>query len=177
MSGMKLNPKTSITGAFLAFMLVIGWFLRPWLHGLVMGLYRNPASLYMFLAIGVIIIVQVRKPITSGRRAAFPAILGIMVLLSIFASALASPFSNTSLYKTYHPSEITGELDLSTGYIRILPKFTAYRYAIDTIEYARYTLSAGHLTMLNGTPVWGFYIVPDGAWNAIRLKDRGGAPG
>lgn len=170
---MELNSKASVLGAFLAFVLIIGLFFRPWFHGMVMEFYRNPASLYMFLAIGAIIIVRIRKPGSSGRELALPVVLGVIVLLSIFASALASPFSNTALYKNYHPSEVTRELDLSTSYIRILPKFTAYRYAIDTIEYARYTLSAGHLTMLNGTPVWGFYIVPDGAWNAIRLKDKG----
>ncbi|ASJ06015.1 hypothetical protein [Thermococcus pacificus] len=170
---MKPGLKVYALGVFLAFILLIGWFFRPWFHGLVMGFYRNPASFYMFAALAAVIVIQVRRPGAAGRKALFPAVLGLIVVISIFASALASPFSNTALYKAYHPSEVTGELNLSTGYIRILPKFTAYRYAIDTIEYARYTLSSGHLTMLNGTPVWGFYIVPDGAWNAIRLKDRG----
>ncbi|MDK2914253.1 MAG: hypothetical protein PWQ79_1168 [Thermococcaceae archaeon] len=153
-------------------LILIGWFFRPWFHGLVMGFYRNPALLYMFLALGALMAIKPRRYVLE-KNYTLPLILGGLFFLSIVAIILSSPFANTELYREYHPSLVTGELNLSTSYIRILPKFTAYRYAIDTIEYARYTLSDGHLTMLNGTPVWGFYIVPDGAWNSIRLKDKG----
>lgn len=132
--------------------LLLGWFFRPWFHGLVMGFYRNPALLYMFLALGgALMAVKPKRYILGGKNYTLPLILGGLFILSIVALILSSPFANTDLYKEYHPSLVTGELNLSTSYIRILPKFTAYRYAIDTIEYARYTLSDGHLTMLNGT--------------------------
>ncbi|MBP1911227.1 hypothetical protein [Thermococcus stetteri] len=152
--------------------LLLDWFFRPWFHGLVMGFYRNPVLVYIILLAAAVILFSPKGSGTSVRRIS-PIVLGVLFVLLLTLLFLASSSANTALYKDYHPSLVRGELNLSTSHIRILPKFTAYRYAIDTIEYARYTLSDGHLTMLNGTPVWGFYIVPDGAWNSIRLKDKG----
>jgi len=160
---------------FLVFALII-WFFRPWFHGIIIGLYRNPTIIYIFIALGAILVYTSKQKLTEGytrKNASIGGIFALIILLLVVLSILTGALSNTALYKEYHPTQVSSELELSSSKIRILPKLTAYRYAVDTIEYARYTLGWSHLTIRDGTPVWGFFIVPDGAWNAIRLKDKG----
>lgn len=162
---------------FLPVLVFIGilWFFRPWFHGIIMSFYRNPTIIYLFIAlVGVLTYSSKRKLVGeyTKRNASIGAIFTIAILSLIVISIFTGALSNTALYKEYHPTQVSSELELSSSKIRILPKLTAYRYAVDTIEYARYTLRSSHLTIRDGTPVWGFFIVPDGAWNAIRLKDK-----
>ncbi|USS40174.1 hypothetical protein NF865_07515 [Thermococcus aggregans] len=152
------------------------WFFRPWFHGIIMGFYRNPTIIYLFIALAGVLIYSSKRKLAGNytKRNAWLGVLFTVVILSLIViSIFTGALSNTALYKEYHPTQVSSELDLSSSKIRILPKLTAYRYAVDTIEYARYTLGWSHLTIRDGTPVWGFFIVPDGAWNAIRLKDKG----
>ncbi|MDK2984194.1 MAG: hypothetical protein PWP19_1672 [Thermococcaceae archaeon] len=163
---------------FLPVLIFIGilWFFRPWFHGLVMGVYRNPTIIYLFVILAGILIYSSRKKFVrepTRRNVSLGGIFALVILSLVVISILSGALSNTALYKEYHPTQVSNELDLSSSKIRILPKLTAYRYAVDTIEYARYTLGWSHLTVRDGTPVWGFFIIPDGAWNAIRLKDKG----
>ncbi|AHF80672.1 hypothetical protein [Thermococcus paralvinellae] len=162
------------TGLILLIFAALFWFFRPWFHGIVMGFYKNPSLIYMAVAFFVLLIYGIKAKVMPTRRNLLITRISIVLLILFFGfSILANAFSNTALYKEYHPMQVSNELELSSSKIRILPKLTAYRYAVDTIEYARYTLGASHLTIRDGTPVWGFFIIPDGAWNAIRLKDKG----
>ncbi|NJE13238.1 hypothetical protein [Thermococcus sp. LS2] len=162
------------TGLILLIFAALFWFFRPWFHGIVMSLYKNPSLIYMVVAFFMLLVYGIKAKVVHTRRNfLITRILVVLVILFFGFSILANAFSNTALYKEYHPMQVSNELELSSSKIRILPKFTAYRYAVDTIEYARYTLGASHLTIRDGTPVWGFFIIPDGAWNAIRLKDKG----
>lgn len=165
---LKLFPPIGI------FILIL-WFFRPWFHGIVMSLYRNPSIIYLILTLLLLAKYSSKKKLEEYNRKniTISGIFALMLLLLIFVSVLTGALSNTALYKEHHPTEVSKELELSSSKIRILPKLTAYRYAVDTIEYARYTLGSSHLTIRDGTPVWGFFIIPDGAWNAIRLKDKG----
>ncbi|MPW38955.1 hypothetical protein GBV73_04465 [Thermococcus sp. 101 C5] len=165
-------------GVFLSFLVfgLVLWFFRPWFHGIVMSFYRNPTVIYLFVVLLAILIYDTKKKLVEGpakRNSLMGGIFALVILSLVVISILSGALSNTALYKEYHPTQVSNELDLSSSKIRILPKLTAYRYAVDTIEYARYTLGWSHLTVRNGTPVWGFFIIPDGAWNAIRLKDKG----
>ncbi|WP_232054735.1 hypothetical protein [Thermococcus sp. 2319x1] len=165
-------------GLFLPVLIFIGilWFFRPWFHGIVMSFYRNPTIIYLFIILAAILIYSSKKRFVEGntkRNASLGGTFALVILLLIIISVFTGALSNTALYKEYHPTQVSNELELSSSKIRILPKLTAYRYAVDTIEYARYTLGSSHLTIRDGTPVWGFFIIPDGAWNAIRLKDKG----
>ena len=165
-------------GVFLSFLVfgLVLWFFRPWFHGIVMSFYRNPTIIYLFVILAGILIYSSRKKFVrepTRRNVSLGGIFAVAILSLVVISVLSGALSNTALYKEYHPTQVSNELDLSSSKIRILPKLTAYRYAVDTIEYARYTLGWSHLTVRDGTPVWGFFIIPDGAWNAIRLKDKG----
>ncbi|AIF69865.1 hypothetical protein PAP_07375 [Palaeococcus pacificus DY20341] len=151
------------------------WIARPWFHGLIMGFYRNPSIIYIIISLLLLFPCSIKAKLApTNKNRAITGALVVVLILSLSASILSGALMNTALYNEYHPSSVSSEMSqLSTSKIRILPKFTAYKYALDTIEYARYTLGDAHLTIKDGSPVWGFYIVPDGAWNAIKLKDKG----
>lgn len=174
LSGVNIRRGESFGAGFLVVLAILAWFFRPWLHGIILGLYRYPVTAYILILLAAAMLYGIKAKYTqTPRDKMVTSALGVLLVILIFVSFFTGALANTALYKEYHPKEVSNALALSTTNIRILPKATAYRYAVDTIEYARYTLGAPHLTIKSGSPVWAFYIVPDGAWNAIRLKDKG----
>ena len=174
LSGVNIRKGESFGVGFLLVLAFLAWFFRPWLHGIILGLYRYPITAYILILLIAAMLYGVKAKYTrTSKDKMVTSALGVLLVILIFVSFFTGALTNTALYREYHPKEVSSALALSTTNIRILPKATAYRYAVDTIEYARYTLGAPHLTIKSGSPVWAFYIVPDGAWNAIRLKDKG----
>lgn len=164
------------------------YFFRPWLHGALIGIYRNP-YLWQVVALTVLGMALVGKKLSeamqslddesfdSGRLNAW--LIGISVLLVplvVFGMPLSQAFEMEELSNEVDSevSEINSLPDIDPEKPRILPKSVAQEYASNSLQTPRYSLGNADISISeNGTPYWSMAKQPDGFYNYFRLKQEG----
>ena len=153
-------------------LLVLAWYVRPWLHGVVYGLYTTPV-LPLAAALGLGLAVLVRRR--------FGALAGRQVGLAVFALVLVAGVAGTGLLAgeelgkaTMDRAATAGNLtETDPGKPRVVTKSVATRYASNTLNFPQYRIAGGDVTVRNGTPYWSYALAPDGAFNYYTKQQHG----
>ncbi|MBC5792669.1 MAG: hypothetical protein H8Z69_01390 [Nanohaloarchaea archaeon] len=165
------------------------YFFRPWLHGMLIGIYSNPYLLQVagLTVLGVAIAgktlaeklqaLDSEEQFDAGRANVW--LLGISVLL-VPLLVFGMPLSNA-----FEMEELAGEVqdnanklqslpDIDPQRPRVLPKSVAEEYASNSLQTPRYTLGDADISISdNGTPYWSMPKKPDGLYNYFALEQKG----
>jgi hypothetical protein len=182
-------------------LLVVGWLVRPWLHGPLAAVYTYPAILesLVVLVVGGYATLRLLAPdrdalealLTamneSGRtqseitvsgvpsqRQFLGAVVGVLtVLLAVGVGVLGGAYAQEHVSQTLSVEETQGLPSVDADRPRVLPRSVARQYAENSLQYPRYRLARGDITIRNGTPVWSFGLAPDGGVNSLLLTGQG----
>ncbi len=167
----------------------LAYFFRPWLHGALLGIYRNP---YLWQVIGLTVLGVViagktlveklealdsNEQFDSGKANIW--MLGISVLLVpllVFGMPLSNAFEMEELAGEVEAdaSELQNLPDIDPNRPRVLPKSVAQEYASNSLQTPRYTLGEADISISDeGKPYWSMPKKPDGLYNYFALKQRG----
>ncbi len=172
---MKLRDKI-----LLALIVIIAAFLvRPAFHPLFMLFYTNPAIVEA--AIIACIVAIIAGPILpkSGEGENKKSVSRTFVFAGAFVVLLIVllPFQSfyTPLYLSHHLEfqKIQNLPEIDPTIVRIVPKVVGDKYAMDALQFPRYTIDGGAIVFINGTPYWGYGLIPEGTINTLVLKDKG----
>ncbi|EMA70803.1 hypothetical protein C461_00902 [Halorubrum aidingense JCM 13560] len=168
------------------FAVAVGWFFRPWLHGVVYTVYTTPLLLLAVVAGGVTAWLVSRSgdraatainALTSDDHAITPLRVGAVVLV-IAAFALlpvANAVAGVTLSDQTMGSAATVErLDnADADNPRIVTRAVADRYASNTLNRPQYRVGETDISVVNGTPYWAAPLAPDGLFNALTERQAG----
>lgn len=156
---------------FLVFAVCV-WFLRPWLHGLIYGVYTTPVLwIGLPVCVGVVAFIY---GLTDNPTAIQAVVVVCIVVVMGLTSASGVFASNTLGHATMQDSQPVEQLRrMNTSQPRILPKGVSDRYASNTLNFPQYQVSGSDITMYNGTPYWSYALAPDGLWNHLTKKQHG----
>lgn len=148
------------------------WYMRPWLHGLVYGVYTTPVLwLGIPVCVGVCLLVNGRIDDTSVLQATVVVCLvGVMALSSVSGTFAANTLGQTTMQESQTVDQLR-ETNASTP--RLLTKGVADRYAANTLNFPQYQTSESDITIHNGTPHWSYALSPDGLWNHLTKEQHG----
>lgn len=171
-SGSDIPRKAPLIGV--ALLLLIGgvvWFIRPWLHGIVYWLYTTPllwVGLPVCIGIGLLIRTQFGNDTAISTVGI--CIVGLLILTSVSGTFAA----NTLGQATMDDSQSIDQLrNTDPTQPRVLPQSVADRYASNTLNFPKYQVSDGDITIHNGTPHWSYALAPDGLWNRLTKQQHG----
>lgn len=148
------------------------WFVRPWLHGVVYGVYTTPMLwIGIPVCVGVLVLAYGRIDNSSALQAVVVVcIIGVMALSSVSGTFAA----NTLGQATMQDSQTVDQLrETNASNPRLLTKGVADRYATNTLNFPQYQISESDITIHNGTPHWSYALAPDGLWNHLTKKQHG----
>lgn len=152
-----------------AILVGVGWFLRPWLHGIVYLLYRSPLLMAAVLILGAGFIVS-----GFGRPSSKAVAQGLAIVLVLALIPAGWSASVTLNDQTFERSQTADRLiETSSEQPRVVPRAVANRYASNTLNLPRYRLGESDITMRNGTPYWTYPLSPDGFRNYL-FEDQDG---
>lgn len=147
------------------------WFFRPWLHGPIYWLYTTPLLwLGLPVCVGIGLFVRAR----FGNESAMPSV-AICLIGLIFLTTVSGTFAaNTLGQATMAESQsIDQPHDTDPAQPRVLPQSVADRYASNTLNFPKYQVADGDITIHNGTPHWSYALSPDGTWNHLTRQQHG----
>ncbi len=149
---------------------VVAYLTRPVWHPLFMLFYTNP-SIAEAAVVATLVAFAVKKQF--GIKNAINA--GFASLIVLTAAFLALQSLYTPLYLSHHLScsEIKELPEIDPSIVRIVPKVVGDKYAMDALQFPRYTIDRGAIVFVNGTPYWGYGLIPEGFVNSFVLKDKG----
>ena len=161
----------------LALLIFLAWITRPWWHWFFMWVYRNPAVWEALILIGLIfgIISWLRKgniKDTLFKGTGILLLIGFIVVVILLA-VFQKWYSQSYLAQNLQVKEITKLSEIDPNFVRITPLKVAERYAMDALQYPRYTLNKPDIAMVEDKPFWVFALIPDGLINAFKIKDKG----
>jgi hypothetical protein len=175
-------------GISIAAILALLYFFRPWLHGIVMGLYTSPVLLEILIAFSAAVVVgremifnlfrDEPKKIDGRTVWLAKAVSGAALLLLIVGFPLSYAFEMSTLSSQVQSdaSELERLPDIDPERPRILPKSVAEEYASNSLQTPRYSLSDADIAVDDkGTPMWSMAKKPDGLFNVFLLKQEGAA--
>ncbi len=118
--------------------------------------------------------VERRKRNVIERVIPNPAVFTILFTVILFI-LLPAQGLYTPLYLSHNLRyEKVGKLpEVDPAVVRIVPKVVADKYAMDALQFPRYTIDRGAIVFVNGTPYWGYGLIPEGLVNSFVLKDKG----
>ena len=143
---------------------IVSWYFRPWLHGIVYGLYTTPILLLavVLAAAAGLLVSSAVGPVAGGRVAL--VILGLIAVVGIGGTGLlAGETLGKATIAQADTAPTLSETDATKP--RVVPKSVATRYASNTLNFPQYRISGGDITVRNGTPYWSYALAPDGAFN------------
>jgi len=158
-----------VTGVVLA---VLGWYFRPWLHGVVYGLYTTPIALPV-VVLGLVVLAFLRPRLgTPGAAQVALVLAGFMLFVGIGGAGL---LAGEELGKTTMTrSDTAGNLsETDPAKPRVVPQSVATRYASNTLNFPQYRIAGGDITVRNGTPYWSYALAPDGTFNHLTKRQHG----
>jgi hypothetical protein len=166
--------------------IALGWFFRPWLHGLVYTVYTTPLLLLGVIAGGVAAWVTARSgdrvatvvdALSDDDYAITPLRVGVVVLviaafaLLPVANAVAGvTLSDQTLSRTTTVERLD---DVDADEPRIVTRAVADRYASNTLSRPQYRVGDTDISVVNGTPYWAAPLAPDGLFNRITKRQAG----
>jgi hypothetical protein len=164
----------------------IGWFFRPWLHGLIYAVYTTPLLLFGIVAGSIAAWATARagggvetvvNAVTSNDHTITPLRVGVVVLV-ITAFALmpvANAVAGVTLSDQTMSQTATVERldDVDADNPRIVTRAVADRYASNTLNRPQYRVGDTDISVVNGTPYWAAPLAPDGLFNTITKRQAG----
>jgi hypothetical protein len=164
----------------------IGWFFRPWLHGLIYAVYTTPLLLFGIVAGSIAAWATARagggvetvvNALTSNDHTITPLRVGVVVLV-ITAFALmpvANAVAGVTLSDQTMSQTATVERldDVDADNPRIVTRAVADRYASNTLNRPQYRVGDTDISVVNGTPYWAAPLAPDGLFNTITKRQAG----
>jgi hypothetical protein len=189
---MRLRPRSVLPPLLLAVaLLAIAWFVRPWVQPLAYRLFVESPGVLQWLAVVTLVLLgyaaygsrvgwlgaDVRVGTSAGRLPLPLIAAGVLVVLAVVTGSVVG-----GLYEAEATSERVGERvsglqslpETDDERSRLLPQSVAREYAQNSLQYPRYRLAGGDISVVDGTPHWSFALAPDGAVNSVRLQQRGG---
>ncbi len=185
----------------LAIVVVIAlvYLTRPIWHPLFMLVYTNPAIAesviiaylvsaifcYFYKPPYVFVLGEKTKRVKKideterknrGKSRLLPSpVIFIMAFFLIVFVLLPLQSLYTSLYLSHHLhyQHIFELPEVNPSVVRIVPKVVGDKYAMDALQFPRYQIDRGAIVFVNGTPYWGYGLIPDGLVNMFVLKDKG----
>jgi len=167
---------------FLVIVSIVVYFTRPIWHPFFMLFYTNPA-ITEALVISLVVVAAYKrfkslKPANAEKRQSVGLTnLTVVVFLFLTLMVVLLPLQQfyTPLYLSKHLSydRISQLPEIDPTVVRIVPKVVGDKYAMDALQFPRYTLSRGSIVFINRTPYWGYGLIPEGLVNSFILKDKG----
>jgi hypothetical protein len=153
-------------------LLALGWYARPWLHGVVYAVYTTPVVWLAALVALVVALVLARR---FGTLAGGPPALVVFFLLVAVGTGAAGLLAGERLgVATMDDASVaTGLSETDPAKPRVVPRSVADRYASNTLNFPQYRIEGGDITVLNGTPYWSYALAPDGAFNYVTKRQHG----
>jgi len=157
-----------VTGVALA----LAWYFRPWLHGIVYGVYTTPVLPFAAL-VGLGIAAFARRSVGSLASGQFGVVVFVVVLVG--GAGVAGLLAGETIGKaTMDRAATTGNLsETDPAKPRVVTKSVASRYASNTLNFPQYRIEGGDITVRNGTPYWSYALAPDGAYNHYTKRQHG----
>jgi hypothetical protein len=164
----------------------VGWFFRPWLHGLVYTVYTTPLLLVGIVVGSVAAWVTARSggrvetvvnALSSSDHTITPLRVGVVVL--VIAAFALMPVANavagvTLSDQTMSQTATVERLDdVDADNPRIVTRAVADRYASNTLNRPQYRVGDTDISVVNGTPYWAAPLAPDGLFNTITKRQAG----
>lgn len=158
--------------ALVAVGLGLAYLVRPWLHGVVMGLYTTPELLVAGLVAGVAF-VAARDRVPGEVARSFALGVGVVVLFA--AVSLGSVYGAAALgVDTVAGADDRASLPTADpDHPRIVPKAVADRYASNSLQTAQFRAVGGDVTVVNDTTYWSYALAPDGTRNQLLERQNG----
>jgi hypothetical protein len=171
--------------------LAVVWFVRPLFQPLAYRLFvESPGALQWLGVVGLLVVAYVAYGLrvrwvgtdasVETDAGAVPAVvvaLGVLVVLAIAVGSVVGGLYSAEAMSDRVGATVTDVEDLPETTVenaRLLPQSVAREYAQNSLQYPRYRLAGGDITVVNGTPHWSYALAPDGGVNAFRLKQQGG---
>ncbi|OYR59594.1 hypothetical protein DJ83_12385 [Halorubrum ezzemoulense] len=164
----------------------VGWFFRPWLHGLIYTVYTTPLLLLGIIAGSIAAWVTVRagdrvetviNTLSSSDHTITPLRVGVVVV--VIAAFALMPVANavagvTLSDQTMSQTATVEQLDdVDADNPRIVTRAVAERYASNTLNRPQYRVEETDISVVNGTPYWAAPLAPDGLFNTITKRQAG----
>jgi hypothetical protein len=168
------NPRrlAVLTVVATALLLVLAWYFRPWLHGLVYGVYTTPV-LPFAAALGLGLAVLARRHL--GALASGQVGLVVFALVLFVGAGATGLLAGEEVGRTTMDRAATAESlsETDPGKPRVVTKSVASRYASNTLNFPQYRVAGGDVTVRNGTPYWSYALAPDGTFNYLTKQQHG----
>lgn len=138
----------------LVILLATAWFLRPWWHGILMGIYIHPLGLIVAAAILLLLVGTIKKSLSDrlgGQKTkmSWPLAMGILVIIILsLPMALEEEIAKLITAKNIDFSQ-RDSLPTITP-VRLLPKEVADRYAADSFQNPQEYLGASPIVLVDG---------------------------
>jgi hypothetical protein len=151
---------------------VLAWYFRPWLQGIVYGIYTTPiVPLAVVLGIGITLLVRRQFGALAGGQIGITVVVLVLVVGAGGTGLLAGEDLGKRTIDTATTAENLSETDPTKP--RVVPKSVASRYASNTLNFPQYRIAGGDITVRNGTPYWSYALAPDGAFNYYTKQQHG----
>jgi len=151
---------------------VLAWYFRPWLHGIVYGVYTTPIlPLAAVLGAGIAVLVRRRLGALLSGQAGFAVFVIVVVVGVSLTGLLAGEHLGKATMDRAGTASNLSETDPAMP--RVVTKSVASRYASNTLNFPQYRIEGGDITVRNGTPYWSYALAPDGAFNYFTKRQHG----
>jgi len=180
------NPPWILLGVGGLVAVAIGWFFRPWLHGLIYTVYTTPLLLLGIVAGSVAAWVTARSggrveivvnTLSSSDHTITPSRVGVVVLViaAVALMPVANAVAGVTLSDQTMSQTATAERldDVDADNPRIVTRAVADRYASNTLNRPQYRVGDTDISVVNGTPYWAAPLAPDGLFNTITKRQAG----
>jgi hypothetical protein len=153
-------------------LLVLAWYFRPWLHGIVYSVYTTPILPFVAV-VGLGIAALARRRFGSLASGRFGFVVFVLVLVA--GAGLTGFLAGEDIGKSTMDSAATAEnlSETDPAKPRVVTKSVASRYASNTLNFPQYRIQGGDITVRNGTPYWSYALAPDGAYNHYTKRQHG----
>ena len=167
-------------------LLAVGWFFRPWLHGLIYTVYTTP--LILLAIFGALVaawataksrdrVEAVINTLSSDDHTVTPLRVGVIALVVVAFALMpvANAVAGVTLSDQTMDDTATVERlsDVDADNPRIVTRAVADRYASNTLSRPQYRVGETDISVVNGTPYWAAPLAPDGLFNAITERQAG----
>lgn len=152
------------------------YLVRPWLHGIVYGVFIKNPALVMWVVVAIALLVAAaasRSPL--GTQLLSILALVVFVYAVLFSAVIAGAQTNIHLAEEMQDGAETLEEIPKTNSStpRILPQSVATQFAQNSLQFPRHQLGTADITFINGTPHWSYPLKPDGLVNKFQGKQNG----
>ena len=170
---MNISKDKQIALILIAITIAIFYVTRPVWHPFFMLFYVNPAlTESLILALVCVILLSKFNIIPTATK---NGTLFFILFFALIVVLLPLQQFYTPVYLSHHLNcdRVSVLPEIDPAVVRIVPKVVGDKYAMDALQFPRYTVSTGSIVFINKTPYWGYGLIPEGLVNSFILKDRG----